>query len=145
MDLIATIKDSWGWAGIDPSRIVAENDFGNLIIEDTDGRFWRLCPEDTYCEIVAGSETELDELRLDPEFVTDWDMAPLIEAAKASLGELPTGRKYCLKIPGILGGAYEIDNIGTISFEELISFSGDIAYQCKDVPDGTKVILEVVD
>lgn len=145
MDLIATIKESWGWVGIDPFHIVAENDFGNLIIEDTEERFWRLCPESAYCEVVANCKTELCELQCAPEFVADWEMVSLLEAAKNSLGELPLGQKYCLKVPGILGGAYELENIGTVPFDELISFSGDLGYQCKDLADGTQVILEVVD
>ena len=145
MDLIATINESWEWVGIDPSRIVAENDFGNLIIEDTDGRYWRLCPEDTYCVIVANSEAEFDELKRRPEFTVDWEMASLTEAARLSLGELPIGRKYCLRTPGILGGAYEVENVGTVTLDELISFSGDLGYQLKDIPDGTQVVLKVVD
>ncbi len=145
MDLIATIKDSWGWVGIDPSRIVAENDFGNLIIEDRGGRYWRLCPEEVYCTRVANSEAEFDELERDPEFLADWEMASLTEAAGLALGSLPTGRKYCLKIPGTLGGSYEVENMATITLGELISFSGDIGYQTKDIPDGTKVALKVVD
>ena len=47
--------------------------------------------------------------------------------------------------PGMLGGTYEIENIGTIRIGELISFSGDVANQIKDLPPGSKVEFKIVD
>ncbi|WP_208728728.1 hypothetical protein [Leptospira selangorensis] len=55
------------------------------------------------------------------------------------------GRKYCLKVPGTLGGEYKLSNISVISFIELIQFSGDVALQIKDLPDGSKVQLKIED
>lgn len=52
MSIIEEIRESWGWAGIHPVEVVGENDFGNLMINDNEGKYWRLCPEDAYCEII---------------------------------------------------------------------------------------------
>ena len=82
MSLIQEIKNSWGWIGIEPINIVGENDFGNLIIEDAEGFYWRLCPEDAYCEVVAKSRKELDILSTDQEFLNDWYMQNLVDQAK---------------------------------------------------------------
>lgn len=49
MSIIEKIISSWGWIGIEPDKVVAENDFGNLIIKDVYQQYWRLCPEDVYC------------------------------------------------------------------------------------------------
>jgi hypothetical protein len=38
-----------------------------------------------------------------------------------------------------LGGAYDSDNLGTLTLKELIAFSGDVAKQIKDLPDGAQV------
>jgi len=46
MDMISEIIEAWGWVGIRPREILYENEFGNLIIKDVEGKFWRLCPED---------------------------------------------------------------------------------------------------
>ena len=51
IDLISEIRDAWGWEGIDPLEVVGENGFGNPIIKDVDGNYWRMCPEDVYCKI----------------------------------------------------------------------------------------------
>ena len=115
------------------------------MIKDIEGKYWRLCPEDVYCEVVAKNQTELDKLSSDQEFLEDWYMQALVENAQEHLGPLADGRKYCLVIPSILGGEYDISNIKTVPLVELISFSGDLAKQIKDLPDGAQVKLKVVD
>ena len=145
MSLIQEIKNSWGWIGIEPINIVGENDFGNLIIEDSEGFYWRLCPEDAYCEVVAKSRKELDILSTDQEFLNDWYMQNLVDQAKEKLGNLNEGYKYHLIISGVLGGAYDISNIAKAPLVELIRLSGDIALQIKDLPDGANIKLKVVD
>lgn len=127
MDIIQEINESWGWVGIDPIEVVGENDFGNLMIKDTSSRFWRLCPEDVYCEVVANNQEELESLSSSQEFLEDWYMQTLVEQAKESLGPLSEGQKYCLVIPGVLGGEYGISNIKTAPLFELIRFSGSVA------------------
>lgn len=72
-------------------------------------------------------------------------MSALVDQATQRLGALAAGRKFCLKIPGVLGGEYGGNNLGTISMEELIRFSGDIARQIASLPDGTPIKLSVVD
>jgi hypothetical protein len=145
MELIAIIEDAWGWTGLQPDQIVGDNDFGNLIIKDVAGSYWRLCPEDLYCKVIARSRAELDQISRDQEFLQDWYMTDLVQQARERVGALRPGFKYCLKIPGTLGGEYGGDNLGTISLGELISVSGDIAQQIKDLPDGAKIRLSIVD
>lgn len=145
MDLISEIRDAWGWVGIDPLEVVGENDFGNLIIQDVDGKYWRMCPEDVYCKIVANSRDELNRLSKDQDFLGDWYMTALVDQAKESVGPLTEGRKYCLVIPGVLGGAYDTSNIKSVPLVELIRLSGDIGRQIRDLPDGAQVDLKVVD
>ena len=145
MSIINEIKESWGWVGIKPLQIVGENDFGNLIIEDIEGKYWRLCPEDVYCEVVASTREELDQLSSDQEFLEDWNMEALVEQAQESLGPLSEEYKYCLVTPGALGGEYAISNIKTAPLIEMVRFSGDVALQIKDLPDGAQIELKVVD
>lgn len=145
MSLVEEIRKSWGWAGIEPVEVVGENDFGNLIIKDTGGRYWRLCPEDLYCEVIAANRVELDRLSADQEFLHDWHMSALVSQAREKCGALTEGRKYCLKIPGLLGGAYGDDNLAVAPLVELVRFSGDIACQIKDLAPGSQVKLQVVD
>jgi hypothetical protein len=145
MSLVDEIRQFWGWIGLDPVEVVGENDFGNLMIKDADGKYWRLCPEDCYCRVVASNREELDALSTDQAFLHDWHMRALVQLAHAKCGPLVEGNKYCLKIPGFLGGEYGGDNLAIAALVELVRISGDIAKQTQDLPDGAKVSLRVVD
>lgn len=137
--MIETIRKHWWWVGIHPVDVVCENDFGNLIVKDADGKFWRLCPEDLYCKVIAQNRTELDTLNQSQEFLHDWYMKAIVGKAAAELGPLPSGKKYCLKIPGPLGGDYDVPNFGICSHKKLVGFSGYLAKEIKDLPEGAKV------
>lgn len=145
MTLIEEIRSAWGWAGLVPDEVVGENDFGNLIVRDEPGHYWRICPEELECQVIARSQAQLDELSIDQEFLHDWYMKDMAEMARAKLGPLVEGRKFCLKIPGVLGGQYDEDNLGTISLAELIRVSGYLALEIRDLPDGAQVRLSIVD
>ncbi|WP_193367232.1 T6SS immunity protein Tdi1 domain-containing protein [Pelagibius marinus] len=145
MTLVNIISEAWGWTGIRPRRIVDRNAFGNLLIEDHEEKYWRICPEELSCSVVAGGTVEFQQLIEDAEFRRDWQMAALVAEAEAELGEPEEGRCFCLKIPAVVGGAYTMANIGQICLEELIGFSGDFAEQIKDLPDGARIRLKVVE
>src|SRR5262245_11045179 len=98
MSIVEEINSAWGWVGIRAAEVVGENDFGNLIIKDTAARYWRLCPEELSCEIVAETRSDLDRLNENQEFLRDWHMVALVEQAHNTCGPLVEGRKYCLKI-----------------------------------------------
>jgi hypothetical protein len=145
MSVVQEIIDSWGWVGIDPIEVVGENDFGNLMIKDSSGSYWRICPEDVYCELIANNREELDALSVDKEFLEDWYMQGLVDLANEHLGPLNDGQKYCIVKPSVLGGVYDISNIKTAPLIEMIRFSGHVAKQIKDLPDGAQIQLKVVD
>lgn len=145
MSLIAEISRAWGWIGIDPDEVVAENDFGNVIVRATDGRFWRITPEDGTCCVVADNRAALDLLLYDQEFLHDWYMRQLVGVARENLGELSSMRKYCLRIPSYLGGAYGMPNLSTAPIHEIIGMAGEIARQTHELPDGAKIQLKVGD
>jgi hypothetical protein len=145
MELLEIIQNSWGWIGIQPLEVIGENDFGNLMVKDAAGCYWRLCPESLSCKTVATSRIELDQLSQDQDFLNDWHMANLVQEASTRLGPLRPGYKYCLKIPDVLGGEYGGDNLAIISLLELVSVSGHLAKQIEALPDGTQVKLAIVD
>ena len=145
MELIDCIHTAWGWAGLEPVEVVGENAFGNLMIRDAANQYWRFCPEDLSCQIVARDRAELDELSRDQSFLRDWYMSAMVEQAEQLLGPLAAGRKYCLRIPGTLGGEYGGSNLATIELLELVRASGHIAEQIKGLPGGATVRFKITD
>lgn len=144
MTLLETIEKAWGWTGVTAVVVVEASPFGNLILLDTQGRFWRLCPEELYCEIIAWSEVEYAKLYADSGFQLDWQATAMRATAEGCAGLLRPGYHFCLKVPGPLGGTYEEKNIGVLPIAELISMSGELAFRIKDLPDGTpfQIVVE---
>lgn len=145
MGIANDISDSWGWMGVECAQVIQLNKFGNVIFTDQSGKYWRICPEELQCKAIAESAAAYERLLTDEEFLSDCGMGRLVEIAEAKYGAQPEGRCFCLKIPGILGGAYDIENIGTIEAGELIRFAGDVANQIKDLPPGSKIKFEIGD
>lgn len=135
------MRAGWGFTGLVPSRVVDVNDFGNLLIEDTSGRIWRICPEELSCAPVVAAAQELDDLIL----LDDWKIERLVAIATAKLGVLSEGRCFCLKVPAVLGGRYSADNFAMMGLAELIVVSGDVASQVKDLPDGAQIQFSIGD
>ena len=127
MSTVDDINAAWGWVGLAAVEVLGENDFGNLIIRDEYGKYWRLCPQDLDCQPVASDRAELAALSYNQAFLRDWYMTDHVHLAQNTLGPLPHGRKYCLKVPRALGGKYGRENLATAPLIELIRFSGDAA------------------
>lgn len=134
MITVDEINDAWGWVGLNAVEVLGENAFGNLIIRDADGMYWRLSPQNLCCEPVAEDRAALDALSYNQEFLNDWYMPEQVSLAESTLGPLAAGRKYCLKIPSALGGEYGSDNLATVPLSELIRFSGEGAQQFEGLP-----------
>ncbi|MDH7448388.1 T6SS immunity protein Tdi1 domain-containing protein [Aquimarina sp. 2201CG14-23] len=141
--MIVEINNAWNWKGFNATEIIRTNDFGNVIFKTDKNKYWRICPEEISCEKIAESESEFDRLSTDSEFIEDWEMINLVVIAKSELGELTENQKYCLKMPAVIGGKYDKSNIGKINFKELISFSGDLGFQIKDLKNGQKIKLNI--
>jgi len=142
-ELLQAVVRGWTWKIGNPVEIIATNRFGNAIIRNEAGKYFRIMPEEWQCELLASSLAELEEKRRDPDFIRDWEMSPLVVRAQAAHGPLAEGQVYYLVIPGILGGKYAEDNIRKISLVELLAYSGDMAHQIDDVPDGAHVKIEL--
>jgi len=141
--MLTVIRESWGWTGLDPAELTATNAFGNVIARAANGVYWRICPEELSCEVIARDNAAYDTLWASEDFQIDWQMARLVDLAQATLGPVNEDRCYCLKLPAVLGGAYEATNLGTITRRELLAFSGYGAHQIKDLPDGASIQFEL--
>ena len=81
MEIVETIARAWGWTGLVPKSVVDRNSFGNVIVVDRDGRYWRICPEQLTCVAIASNDDKYARARSDPTFARDWAMDELnIEA-----------------------------------------------------------------
>lgn len=128
------INEAWGWVGLNAEEVLGANAFGNLLIRDDEGRYWRLAPQDLRCEPVAEDRAAFEALSYDQVFLNEWYMPDQVRLAESTLGPLSAGRKYCLRIPSALGGHYLCDNLATVPLSELIRFAGEGARQFEGLP-----------
>jgi hypothetical protein len=143
--VLEVLRTKWSWALSGVTRVLAENRFGNVLVELGDGSVWRVCPEDLTATKVAGSEAEMAGLWTDEEFETDWTVGAWIEVAEPTMGPLKEGQCYGFRIWPGLGGAYEVENMAIKSVLEWLAVSGDVGRQVKDLPPGTEIRLDVRD
>jgi hypothetical protein len=143
--VLEVLRTKWSWALPEVIRILAQNRFGNVLVELGDGSIWRVCPEDLVASKVAGSKADIAGLWTDHEFQTDWSVDAWIEVAEPTLGPLKEGQCYGFKIWPVLGGTYEIENMAIKSTLEWLAVSGDVGRQIKDLPPGAEIRLDVRD
>jgi hypothetical protein len=140
--LLEAITEGWSWKLGKPVAIIATNGFGNAIVQNDKGQFFRIMPEEWDCQLLASSAEELHEKRTSDDFIRDWEMTALVQRARVSLGRLEEGEVYYLVVPGCLGGKYAEENIRKNSLRELLAYSGEMARQIDQLPDGGRVVLK---
>lgn len=141
--ILTSINKHWAWTGVVADEIISVSDFGNVIFKSTTGDYWRVCPEELYCKAIAENSEELETAMKDSKFLESWGMTEHLPIAKAKMGELNVGEKYCLKLPVIFGGEYSEENFGTILHIDQIAYAGQMTEKIDDLPDGTKIEFNV--
>lgn len=139
------LLESWFW--LLPKKFVVwiMNRFGDLFIVLDDGTVHKL-------DIGCGTLTQVAESREDfivkidkPGRADDWLMIPLVDRMVAAGKTLTEGQCYGFRVPPVLGGKYDDENIVVISIQDFLAAYGSIHEQIKDVPDGERVVLEIIE
>jgi hypothetical protein len=73
----------------------------------------------------------------------NWLLTPLVDKCVSAGMVLADNQCYGYKLPPILGGKYEVENLYPTDIAVHYSFLADICHQTRDLPDGAKVRLVV--
>lgn len=111
------------------------NKFGDLTWVDEHGAVFHLNISEGTLEKVAADEDSFLELLEDDDNASDWLMYPLVDIANEAGLTLAEGECYGFTELPILGGDYEIENLGTYPLAEYWKYCGDLHFQLKDVPE----------
>ena len=76
----------------------------------------------------------------DPNLRTGY---PLAHAWQLMRGPLRPGERLLPKVPFVLGGKFELENLYSLTDIDGMSFRASIANQIRDLPDGSQVILKM--
>lgn len=59
--------------------------------------------------------------------------------------EMSLDERLTPKVPFVLGGAYEIENLYRAKISSVLEFNADLAAQIRDLPDGATINLKIVE
>jgi hypothetical protein len=93
---------------------------------------------------VADSRDEFATKIDEDNTMNQWLMVPLVDRLVAAGVVLHPGQCYGFKVPLVLGGDYTVENIASMTLLDYLGAYGSIHEQLRDVPEGTQVVLNVV-
>lgn len=106
------------------------------------GKVWRFNPESGEREAIAHSLDEwAGKILANYSLETGYQLAHEWQQEK---GQLVEGHRLIPKVPFIMGGKYETDNLFALDAVKGMRYRADIWKQIKDLPDGATVQLKVL-
>jgi hypothetical protein len=139
----ARLLSGWEWLLPPEFSVWLMNRYGDLFL---------ILPDDTVhmLDVAGGTLTELSESRdeftriIDEDDNADyWLMIPLVDRLAEAGVLLEPGQCYSLVTPPSLGGEYSVENTMVVPIPEHFGLYGSYHEQLRDVPDGSKVIINV--
>ena len=82
-----------------------------------------------------------DQMMEDYEYLSGY---PLAHAWQELNGSITAGSRLVPKIPFVLGGEFNVDNLHELDAVKGMRWRGDLAIQIRDLPDGASIELKVV-
>lgn len=139
------LTESWTWLIGTDKKVLLISAIGDMFLTDNSNKVYWLDVGSGKLKLVADRIQDFDEKLKNIEQVNEWFMIDLTTDLRLSDKKLKNGQVYSYyKLP-IIGGDYTVDNFAPLSIEEHFRYLGEIHKQIKDLPDGTKVEIKVVD
>ena len=136
------LLETWTWLLPSEFSVWLVNRYAELFLVFPDGTVHWLQTDGGSFTKVAENREEF-ATRID-ENANDWLMIPLVDRCVAAGRVLGLGQCYGFKMPTILGGDFTVENTGVLSIGDYLASRGSIHEQLCDVPDGTKVTLDII-
>ena len=143
-DAIDQLAASWAWLLKDPYSPVLFSVLGDVFFARDAGDVWWLNTGTAQVSRVADSIEHFDEL-LDTDIVEEWFMPLLVEHLHLA-GKVPEpGECYTyVSLPIFPEGTYDAGNLNPVPAREHFAMTGHIHREIRDLPNGGKVKLTLV-
>ena len=116
--------------------------FGELFFEHADGKIGLLQVSSFRYEVVAKGRKDFEEWLVDPDKMSEWFLAPLIDRLVFAGKTLVSDRCYSFITPLGLGGEISEKNVAMIPVREHFGCWGEVFHQIKDLPEGAQIVLK---
>jgi hypothetical protein len=119
------------------------NRFGDLFLVFGDGSVHMLDIGAGALERIADGRDDFAAKLDEGNNANEWLMIPLVDKLVANGITLAAAQCYSYKHPPVLGGAYTVENTCVVPIAQHLGAHGSIHNQIKDVPDGSKVVIQI--
>lgn len=142
---IAELKRAWSWLLPKVFKPVMASTLGDVFFQqDGDAIFW-LNTGTAEIMQVAGSRVEFLEL-LKTDKANEWFIPELIEELMAAGKILKPDYCYTyVTLPIFKEGKYNVTNLNPVPAKEHFGATGTLHLQIKDMPNGAKIKINIVD
>jgi hypothetical protein len=137
------ILSCWQWKLTEMKSVAMISCFGDMFLVGNDDAIYWLQTDSGDLTKVAENLTQFELLLRDDNKIDYWFLPLLVEKLLNAGKTLEENEVYgYLKLP-VIGGEYSIENIKVIPMRVHFEYTGLICEQIKDLPDGTKVSIEL--
>ncbi len=135
-----TLLGDWQWL-IGPSKLpILLTAAGDAFVQDADdGTVYFLDVGKGELHAVAGNDDELRSLLGSKDFVVNHLAVQMVGAMMQAGRRLEPGQIYSFKVPPILGGQYDLNNVEATDIAVHFSLAGQIHEKVRDLPPGTPI------
>ena len=133
---------AWDWLVPAGCKIALISKFADLFLTTPDGQVSLLDLEGGSLESYSASVSELESSIAGDENTRDIFYIPLVDSLIAAGINLEDGQCYHFKKPTVLGGQFDVSNIGPIDIQERIQSCGNLQRQLNDLPDGAEIVFD---
>jgi hypothetical protein len=144
MTPLEAFQSGWGWTGIEFAEVCAVSPMGHVLFSDAEACFHYFDPGLLAIQALGNEEAARAHFATEETRLV-WQAVALVDAARERLGGCPEGSVYSLRPLALIEGNYRHDELCILPLAELISFTGEIARQTKDLPPGSQFRIKIVD
>jgi hypothetical protein len=139
---LTKIVSTWTWLTGDKS-IVALTKSGDALLKDENGHLYFL---DVGCgtfELKASNYRDFLDKKLSYDLTEELLLPTVVDKLEQHGIILKPGQVYSYNLLPIIGGTYDEKNMFALDVYEHFNLSGEIHFKIKNMPDGTRVEINV--
>lgn len=135
-----TLLKDWQWLiGLSKLPILLTA-AGDAFVQDADdGTVYFLDVGRGEIHAVAGSDEELRSLLASKDFVVNYLAVQMVGAMMQAGRRLEPGQIYRFKVPPVLGGQYDLNNVEATEIAVHFSLAGQLHEKVRNLPPGTPI------
>ena len=138
------VLSEWIWLVKDKS-IIALTKMGDALLKDNNNYLYFLDTGNGSIELISKNYQDFQNNQLSSELLEEILLVNIVNEIEKHQILLNSNQVFSYKILPILGGEYSIENIFALDVYEHFSFTRDIHFQIKDLPDGTRFEIKVTE